>query len=77
VVVALFEVLVAVTTESTVFWDVMPYNPVAVQLFFFRNALPSSSGSKSKPSKQPARRREQTVLEVGVIRPSETLMNFC
>jgi hypothetical protein len=34
VVVALFEVLIALTAESTVFWDVMPCSPVEVLLLF-------------------------------------------
>jgi hypothetical protein len=47
-----FEVLTAVIMKSTIFWDVMLYNPLKVNDFSANTSLPSSR--PNKPSKIPA-----------------------
>jgi hypothetical protein len=48
-----FEVLTVVVMKSTVFWDIMPCNPVKVKQHFGGTKTPPSSGL-NKPSKMPA-----------------------
>jgi hypothetical protein len=49
-----FEVLTAVVMRSTIFWDITVCSPLSVNRRFGGNILPPSSGSKNKPSKEPA-----------------------
>jgi hypothetical protein len=48
----IFEVLTAVTTKNTIFWDVMACSVVQILPKFRRNILPQSSEPKSKPMKK-------------------------
>jgi hypothetical protein len=48
-----FEVLTMVVMKSTVFWDIMPCNPLKVNQHFGGTKTPPSSWS-NKPSKIPA-----------------------
>jgi hypothetical protein len=49
-----FEVLTPVVMKSSIFWDITPCSPLTSQLMFRRSIPPPSSGSKNKPSKEPA-----------------------
>jgi hypothetical protein len=42
------------TVKITIFWDVMQCSSVEASVFQ-KNVLPPSSGSKTEPSKKPAR----------------------
>jgi hypothetical protein len=46
-----FEFLIAVVMKSYIFWDITPCGFVENQPTFRRNMSHTSSGSKSKPSK--------------------------
>jgi hypothetical protein len=62
----IFEILPAVTTKTTLLWDVT-LQPCRSLLKCYRTALLPSSRSKSKPSKQPARNKHSTLLPASSI----------
>jgi hypothetical protein len=50
-----FEIHAAVTFDSSIFWDILPCNPVKIN----RRFGGKYSGSKNKPSKKPAQIRQR------------------